>query len=97
MKKKSIIIILITIFILGLIFYKINFAQLINTFKHFNFKYIPTIVLLYVLTLFIRGVRWKALLINDKKYSSIHLAEVFTVGSMLNSFLPARAGDLYRA
>ncbi|MCI1274239.1 MAG: flippase-like domain-containing protein [Clostridiaceae bacterium] len=97
MKKKSIFILLITVFILGLIFYKINFAQLILTFKHFNFNHIPLIVFLYILTLFIRGIRWKALLVNDNKYSPIHLAEVFTVGSMLNSFLPARAGDLYRA
>lgn len=55
------------------------------------------IVPLYVLTLYIRGIRWKALLLNDKKYSALHLGEVFTVGSMLNIFLPARAGDVYRA
>lgn len=97
MKKKNIFILLITFFILGLIFYKINFTQLFHTLKTFNIKYLPVIIGLYVLTLYIRGVRWKALLLNDKKYTALNLAQVFTIGSMLNAFLPARAGDFYRA
>lgn len=47
--------------------------------------------------MYIRGIRWKALLMDNPKYSSWHLGSVFIVGSMLNSFLPARAGDIYRA
>ena len=34
---------------------------------------------------------------SNKKYNALHLGEVFTVGSMLNIFLPARGGDIYRA
>lgn len=97
MKKRKIAALLITIILLCVIFYKIDWGELIRTFKSFNFKHIWLIVPLYVLTLYIRGIRWKALLLNDKKYSSLHLGEVFTVGSMLNIFLPARAGDVYRA
>ena len=97
MSKKKIIALVITIFLLGIIFYKINWHELFVTFKNFDFKNIWSIVILYVFTMYIRGVRWHALLLNDKKYSSFHLAQVFTVGSMLNVFLPARAGDLYRA
>ena len=47
--------------------------------------------------MFLRGIRWKSLLLNDKRYSSLNLGEIFLVGSMLNIFLPARAGDMYRA
>lgn len=97
MSKKKIVALLITILLLCLIFYKIDWSELLQTFKSFNFKNIWLIVPLYVLTLYIRGIRWKALLLNDSKYSSLHLGEVFTVGSMLNIFLPARAGDVYRA
>ena len=97
MGKKKIIALIVTVVLLGLIFYKINWTQLIQTFKDFDFKNIGYIIPLYVSTLYIRGIRWKAMLLNDKKYSSLHLGEVFTVGSMLNVFLPARAGDLYRA
>lgn len=97
MSKRKIVALLITILLLCLIFYKINWSELLHTFKSFNFKNIWLIVPLYVLTLYIRGIRWKALLLNNSKYSSLHLGEVFTVGSMLNIFLPARAGDVYRA
>jgi len=95
--KKKIIALIVTIGLLGFILHKIDWQQLIETFQDFDFKNIFYIVLLYVSTLYLRGIRWKALLLNDKKYSALHLGQVFTVGSMLNVFLPMRAGDAYRA
>jgi glycosyltransferase 2 family protein len=97
MSKKKIFALLITITFLGLIFYKINWAKLIQTFKLFDLKSLYLIVPFYVLTLYLRGIRWKSLLMGNPKYSSYHLGTIFTVGSMLNIFLPARAGDVYRA
>jgi len=97
MNKKKIFALLITFIFFGLIFHKINWTTLLQTFKHFDLKNLWLIVPLYVSTLYLRGVRWKSLLLRDKKYSSYHLGTVFTVGSMLNIFLPARAGDFYRA
>lgn len=97
MSKKKIFALLITLTFLGLIFYKIDWHKLVQTFKLFDLKNLFLIVPLYVLTLYLRGVRWKSLLLGDSKYSSYHLGTVFTVGSMLNIFLPARAGDIYRA
>ncbi len=97
MSKKKIFALIITIIFLGLIFYKIDFQKLVQTFKLFDLKNLYIIIPVYVLTLYLRGVRWKALLLGDSKYCSYHLGTVFTVGSMLNIFLPARAGDIYRA
>ncbi|MEI8128901.1 MAG: lysylphosphatidylglycerol synthase transmembrane domain-containing protein, partial [bacterium] len=97
MSKKKIFALLISLAFLGLIFYKMDWAKLFQTFKMFDFKNLWLIVILYTTTLYLRGVRWKSLLINDNKYSAYNLGTVFTVGSMLNIFLPARAGDLYRA
>ena len=97
MKKRKIVAITVTVVLLAFIFHKLNWSELIQTFKTFNFKNLFGIVVFYVLGLYLRGVRWKALLMNDPKYSALHLGEVFTVGSMLNIFLPARAGDVYRA
>lgn len=97
MSKKKIFALLITFAFLGLIFYKIDWHKLVQTFKLFELKNLYVIVPLYAFTLYLRGIRWKFLLIGDKKYSSYHLGTVFTVGSMLNIFLPARAGDVYRA
>ncbi len=97
MSKKKILALGITVILLGIIFHKINWHELVITFKNFNFKNIWAIVVLYLLTMFLRGIRWKSLLLNDKRYSSLNLGEIFLVGSMLNIFLPARAGDMYRA
>lgn len=97
MKKRKIFALLVSLTLLGLIFYKIDWMKLIQTFKMFDLKNLYAIVPLYVLTLYLRGVRWKSLLLGDPKYSAYNLGVVFTVGSMLNIFLPARAGDVYRA
>lgn len=97
MSKKKIFALFVSLAFLGLIFYKIDWGKLLQTFKMFDLKNLWSIVPLYVLTLYLRGVRWKSLLIGNPKYSSYHLGAVFTVGSMLNIFLPARAGDVYRA
>ena len=97
MKKRNIFTLLITILFLVLIFHKLDFVKLIDTFKEFNTKNLGLIVIFYISTLYLRGIRWKWLLLSDKRYTSYHLGTVFTVGSMLNIFLPARAGDIYRA
>lgn len=97
MKKKQIVLLIITIIFLVLVFNKIELDVLIETIKNFNLKHLILIITTFLLSLYIRGIRWKFLLMNDKKYSVLNLAEIFTVGNMLNIFLPARAGDFYRA
>lgn len=97
MSKKKILALFVSLAFLGLIFYKIDWAKLVQTFKMFDLKNLWMIVPVYVSTLYLRGIRWKALLLDKPKYSAYNLGAVFTVGSMLNIFLPARAGDVYRA
>ncbi len=95
--KKKILGLCVTLLFLGLIFYKIDMVSVIAVLKLFHFSYLPYIVIFYLLSLALRGVRWKMFLNNDSRYSWLNLAEVSTVGTMLNIFLPARAGDLFRA
>lgn len=100
MDKRKILTISVTIlFVVFLvyIFRDISAAEFLNAFKMFSFKYLFWIIALYYFTMYLRGIRWKALLMDNPKYSNWHLGAVFIVGSMLNSFLPARAGDIYRA
>ncbi len=94
---KKIIGLCITLLFLGLIFYKIDMVNVISVLKLFHVSYLPYITLLYIIALGLRGVRWKLFLGNEPKYSWLHLAEISTVGTMLNIFIPARAGDLFRA
>jgi uncharacterized protein (TIRG00374 family) len=97
MSKKKIIALLITLTFLGLIFHKMDWSKLLETFRMFDLKNLWVIVPVYISTLYLRGIRWKSLLLNNPKYTSLNLASIFTVGSMLNIYLPARAGDMYRA
>lgn len=97
MSKKKILALCVSLAFLGLIFHKIDWAELLKTFKLFEVKKLWFIVPMYVSTLYLRGIRWKSLLLDNPKYSALNLGAVFTVGSMLNIFLPARAGDVYRA
>lgn len=97
MNKRKIFALLISLAFLGLIFYKMDWGKLIQTFKLFDLKNLWMIVPVYVSTLYLRGIRWKSLLLGNPKYNAYNLGTVFTVGSMLNIFLPARAGDVYRA
>lgn len=97
MKKRKIFALFVSLAFLGLIFHKIDWVKLIQTFKLFDLKNLWIIIPLYISTLYLRGVRWKSLLLRNPKYSSYNLGVVFTIGSMLNIFLPARAGDVYRA
>ncbi len=96
-KLFTILVTFLFIAFLVYIFRDMSFEEFVNAFKLFHFKYLFWIVSLYYFTMYLRGIRWKALLMDNPKYSNYHLGVVFIVGSMLNSFLPARAGDIYRA
>ncbi len=95
-KDKILGLIISVIFIL-LIFWKLDINQLINTFKVFNYKVLLLFIPLYVLGLYIRGFRWKFLLCDTSKLTVKEAFFSFTTGNTLNSYLPARAGDIWRA
>ncbi len=97
MNKKKFFALLITFIFLVLIFYKIDFQVFVNTFKIFKIKNLFLIVFLYIIGMYLRGFRFKTILLNDKKYKLLELSENFITGCFLNIFLPARGGDLYRA
>lgn len=96
-KKSNLFGILISLLLVFFIFYKIDFKQLIVTFKTFDWKILLYIIPLYLLCQWIRGFRWRCLLMGDDKMSSALAGVIFSVGTTLNTFLPARAGDIWRA
>ncbi len=95
--KSKIIGAVISIVFIALIFWKLDFSRLIETFKVFDYKVLLLFIPLYVVGLYIRGFRWKYLLCNDNKLSVKEAFFTFTTGNTLNSYLPARAGDIWRA
>lgn len=95
--KKTIIGIVVSVLFLILIFYNVDLAELIETFKQFNIKNLLIIIGIYGLSMLVRACRWAFLLKCDKKYSFFKLVYAWVIGNLMNSFLPARAGDIWRA
>lgn len=95
--KEKILGLFISLVFICLICWNLDFDRLIATFKIFNYKVLLLFVPLYVLSLYIRGFRWKCLLCNDKNFKVKDAFFIFTTGNTLNSYLPARAGDFWRA
>ena len=95
--KEKIIGLIITLIFIVLICWNLDFKQLIATFKIFDYRVLLVFIPLYVLGLYLRGVRWKYLLCNSKKLTVKEAFFAFTTGNTLNSYLPARAGDFWRA
>lgn len=95
--KKNILAILVSIIFIILIFHNIDFKRLIETFKLFNYKIIFLFTPIYIFSFFLRGLRWKLLLHDENKFPIIDLSEIYILGATLNVYLPARAGDFFRA
>ncbi len=97
MKKSKSIPTIITIVLIVCIFFNIDFEQLVQTFKLLDTKIFLILVPIYLLTMFIRGYRWKCLIPKHKNLSVKKLSELYITGATLNILLPARAGDFFRA
>ncbi len=95
--KEKIVGLIITLIFIGLICWNLDFKQLLATFKIFDYRVLLIFVPMYVAGLYLRGVRWKYLLCDSKKLTVKEAFFAFTTGNTLNSYLPARAGDFWRA
>ncbi len=82
---------------LDLTFHNINLKLFFNAFKLINIKILLLIIFLSILIIYIRAFKWKYLLKHIKPVSMISLFKTVIVGYMVNSILPARAGEVYRA
>ncbi len=95
--KEKIIGLIITLIFIALICWNLDFRQLVATFKIFDYRVLLVFIPLYIFGLYLRGVRWKYLLCDSKKLTVKEAFFAFTTGNTINSYLPARAGDFWRA
>ncbi|MBQ2644011.1 flippase-like domain-containing protein [bacterium] len=92
---KNIIALIITLFFLALVIYKVDISEMLNTFKLFNLKDLIFLTPLYIIIMMLRAKRWAILLPENKCYF-YNLYEIYMLSNLLNIFLPARAGDIFR-
>jgi uncharacterized protein (TIRG00374 family) len=97
MKKKLAIGILISLVFLYLAFRKVNYADLWMALKGANYWYIIPNMILVILSMWMRGYRWKFMVNPIKKVGLSRLFHSVMIGFMANNVLPARLGEIVRA
>ncbi|MEN3045662.1 MAG: lysylphosphatidylglycerol synthase transmembrane domain-containing protein [Candidatus Hydrothermales bacterium] len=95
MNKKFLILLKIffTIFLLGVIFYRIDINELLKLYKRINFKYLVPAILAYYFAFLFLSLRWKFLLLEHS--SKVRLSEIFKVyllGMLINTVSPSTLG-----
>lgn len=87
----------ISLFFMALLLRKIDFHQLGTALMTVNVRYILLAILATFASYFMRAVRWRYLLITEKKISLSSLYPATVIGYMANNLLPARLGEFVRA
>jgi len=98
MKKKLYLFlgIFLSIFLLYLVFGRINYREFWQTLKGAKLNFLGVSLMLLFIHTGLRAWRWKILLkpVKETRFSS--LLGTFFIGFMANNFLPARMGDVIR-
>ena len=92
---KNLIALSITVFFTVLVIQNVQLSETIRTFKLFNVKYSLFLVPFFLVIMTLRAKRWQILLPkNNATFTNIY--DVYMTSNLLNIFLPARAGDIFR-
>lgn len=94
---RKIILLLVTITFLYFIFVNLDFKELFVAIKNFKLKYLLSLIFVICMTFTCRGICFKLLISKFVKVPLKDLIPLCVSGAALNIFLPARAGDLFRA
>jgi len=88
--------ILLSLFLLYLVFGRINYQEFWQTLKGAKLSFLGVSLILLFIHTGLRAWRWKILLkpVKEARFSS--LLGTFFIGFMANNFLPARMGDVIR-
>jgi uncharacterized protein (TIRG00374 family) len=94
---KTVIGVAISALFLFLAFRRVDFHELGWALRGADYRYTIPAMLLVLLSLWIRSVRWRYLLGPVKKIRLSSLYAATMIGFMANNLLPARLGELVRA
>ncbi len=74
----------------------IEWSQFIEAFDKINWLYLPVLIVLFYLSLWIRALRWRYLLPSGTELSTARLFDAVVVGLFGTCVLPFRAGEVLR-
>jgi uncharacterized protein (TIRG00374 family) len=95
--KKRYIGALISIILLFAIFQTMDFREIWQHLQQFDLKKLLIAIPLYFAGYILRAKRWKNLMVNLPQLKTMTLLGITFIGYAVNCFMPARAGDFYRA
>ena len=88
----------ISVLFLGLLFWQIDFSQMVTHLREANYLYLlPGVALYFAIAVVFRTVRWRLLLAPMKRIGTGRLFPVVIVGYMANNVLPVRMGEIVRS
>ena len=96
-KWMVIIGILISVLFLYLAFRKFDVQEGKRALKMANYYWLFPAVISYMFGFWMRGIRWRYLLLPIKRCKIFNLVSVVFIGFMANNLLPLRVGELIRA
>lgn len=74
----------------------LDWVAFTNALKRLNPAYIPLYIGLFLLSFYLRAIRWRLLLPSHLALSPVKLANATLVGALASSVLPLRAGEFIR-
>lgn len=87
----------VSVFFMVLLLVKIDFSKLGAALSAVDYRFILLAVLSTFVSYFLRAVRWRYLLIAEKRIPLSSLYPATIIGYMANNLLPARLGEVVRA
>lgn len=74
----------------------IQWSQFVEAFDRINWLYLPVLIVLFYLSLWLRALRWRYLLPTEAQPSTANLFDAVVVGLFGTCVLPLRAGEVLR-
>lgn len=93
---KVILGLLISISLIFYLFYKIDIKNVLSVIQKFNPNIIVLLLLIYIIGMFLRTIRWKLIIEQNDKINIILIFKALVLGYMINNLIPAKMGELAR-
>jgi hypothetical protein len=94
---KTVIGVAVSALFLYLAFRSVHLGDLARAFGKADYRFVVPAMLLVLVSLLLRAVRWRYLLLQVKSIGVPSLYYAVGIGSMVNAVFPARLGELVRA
>ncbi|MFH1701479.1 MAG: lysylphosphatidylglycerol synthase transmembrane domain-containing protein [Candidatus Zixiibacteriota bacterium] len=89
--------IIISVSLLFYLFYRVDYTELSGALKDANYWWLIPNVILIMVTMVFRGLRWKHMFSPIKNIPFSRLFSITVIGFMANNVLPFRLGEFVRA